>query len=319
MEITHRFVETNGIRLEVAEAGDGPLVLLCHGFPETAHSWRHQLAALAAAGYHAVAPNQRGYGRSDAPERIESYSMLQLAGDIIGLAAALGAERFCVAGHDWGSPVAASVALFRPDLVRGVALLSVPYLPRGETDVLSSLTELLGPDNYQAYYQVPGVAEELLEADVRSSMRSMLLNLSGDAERVELLDGVTGADMLPDMSGVPLPAWLSEADLDAYVADFEHSGFRGPLNWYRTSMLNWEMTAPWKGAPLLPPSLYIGGDRDVVYNWPGMSDAIGVLRELSMPSLTKAVVLEGCGHWTQQERAADVNELLTGFVSGLPD
>ena len=319
MEITHRFVETNGIRLEVAEAGDGPLVLLCHGFPETAHSWRHQLAALAAAGYHAVAPNQRGYGRSDAPERIESYSMLQLAGDIIGLAAALGAERFCVAGHDWGSPVAASVALFRPDLVRGVALLSVPYLPRGETDVLSSLTELLGPDNYQAYYQVPGVAEELLEADVRSSMRSMLLNLSGDAERVELLDGVTGADMLPDMSGMPLPDWLSEADLDAYVADFEHSGFRGPLNWYRTSMLNWEMTAPWKGAPLLPPSLYIGGDRDVVYNWPGMSDAIGVLRELSMPSLTKAVVLEGCGHWTQQERAADVNELLTGFVSGLPD
>ena len=318
MTITHRSVQVNGITMHVAEAGEGPLVLLLHGFPELWYSWRHQLEALARAGYHAVAPDQRGYGQTDAPEAPDQYTMLHLAGDAVGLLAALGEERCVVVGHDWGSPVASTMGLFRPDLVRGVVLLSVPYLPRGDTDVLTSLTGLLGPHNYQAYFQEPGVAEAALGADVRASTVGTLIGGSGDAPEINTLSDVSGGFGFPDTSAIPLPGWLTGEDIEYFVSEFERTGYRGALNWYRTSRLNWELMAAWHNAPLLPPSLFIGGDRDAVYNWPGFSDLIGILRELSMPNLTQAVVLQGCGHWTQQERAAEVNELLVDFLAALP-
>ena len=170
MTITHRSITTNGITMHVAEAGEGPLVLLLHGFPELWYSYRHQLEALAAAGFHAVAPDQRGYGTTDSPDEVGQFTMLHLVGDVVGLLAALGEEHCVVVGHDWGSPVAANLAVLRPDLVRGVVLLSVPYLPRGDTDVLTALTGLLGPTNYQVYFQEPGVAEAALEANVHDSM-----------------------------------------------------------------------------------------------------------------------------------------------------
>ncbi len=173
--ITHRNIEANGINIHVAEAGDGPLVLLLHGFPELWYSYRHQLLALAEAGYHAVAPDMRGYGRTDSPADISQYTMPRLAGDVMGIVNALGGERFVVVGHDWGSPVASNVALFRPDLVRGVVLLSVPYLPRGDADVLTMLIGALGPDNYQVFFQEPGVAEKAFEADVKASVISFLI------------------------------------------------------------------------------------------------------------------------------------------------
>ena len=318
MTITHRSVETNGITMHVAEAGEGPLVVLLHGFPELWYSYRHQLEALAAAGFHAVAPDQRGYGQTDAPEDIDQYSMLHLAGDVVGLVAALGEGRAVVVGHDWGSPVASTVGVFRPDLVRGVALLSVPYLPRGDTDTLTALTAILGPNNYQAYFQEPGVAEAALEADVRSTVLGSLIGGSGDAPEVNTLSDVSGGYAFAQATDTALPSWLTDEDVDYFTAEFERTGFRGGLNWYRTSKLNWELMAAWHNAPLIPPSLYVGGDRDLVLNWPGFRDLVGMLRELSMPNLTKAVVLEGCGHWTQQERATEVNELLVEFVSGLP-
>ena len=318
MTITHRSVQTNGITMHVAEAGHGPLVVLLHGFPELWYSYRHQLEALAAAGYHAVAPDQRGYGGTDAPEEIGKYSFLHLAGDVVGLMEALGEGRGVVVGHDWGSPVASTVGLFRPDLVRGVALLSVPYLPRGDSDTLTSLTELLGPDNYQAYFQEPGVAEAALEADVRASVVGSLIGGSGDAPEINTLSDLSGGYTFPDVTGVELPPWLTRDDVDYFTTEFERTGFRGGLNWYRTSKLNWELMGAWHNAPLLPPSLYIGGDRDLVLNWPGFRHLVGILREFSMPNLTKAVVLEGCGHWTQQERPAEVNDLLVEFLAGLP-
>jgi pimeloyl-ACP methyl ester carboxylesterase len=317
VEIAHRFVDTNGIRMHIAEAGEGPLVVLCHGFPESWYSYRHQLASLAAAGYHVVAPDQRGYGQTDAPEDIGQYSLLHLAGDIIGLVQALGADRFVVVGHDWGSPVASTVSLFRPDLVRGVALLSVPYLPRGDTDQLTALTALLGPNNYQVFFQEPGVAEAALGADVRASVRGSLIGGSGDASEINTLADLSAGDLWADVADAPLPVWLSDEDIDFFTAEFERTGYRGGLNWYRNSRPNWELMAAWNGAPLLPPSLFVGGDRDLVYNWPGFRDLVGMLREISMPNLTKAVVLEGCGHWTQQERAAEVDSLLLEFLSGL--
>lgn len=232
MAVSHRFVETNGIRMHVAEEGEGPLVVLCHGFPESWYSYRHQLKALAAAGFHAVAPDQRGYGQTDGPEDIRQYSLLHLAGDIVGLVEALGADHCVVVGHDWGSPVASTVGLFRPDLVRGVALLSVPYVPRGQSDQLTSLTELLGPNNYQVFFQEPGVAETALEADVRASVLGSLIGGSGDAPEVNTLNDVSGA-MFENVAAAPLPGWLASDDVDFLTAEFERTGYRGGLNWYR--------------------------------------------------------------------------------------
>jgi pimeloyl-ACP methyl ester carboxylesterase len=315
--ISHRYVEVNGIRMHVAEAGEGPLVVLCHGFPESWHSYRHQLEALAAAGYHAVAPDQRGYGLTDAPEEVTRYSLLHLAGDVFELARALGGERFVVVGHDWGSPVASTVGLLRPDLVRGVALLSVPYVPRGKVDSLTALTELLGPHNYQVFFQEPGVAEAFLEEDVRASVIRALLGASGDAPEIDTLGDVSGGSVFADAVDAPMPEWLTGDDVEFLTSEFERTGYRGGLNWYRNSRLNWEMLAPWHHAPLLPPSLYVGGDRDLVLNWPGFRGLVEVLRDFSMPNLTRAVVLEGCGHWTQQERPGEVSDLLVEFLGGL--
>lgn len=315
---TLRTLEANGITLRLAEAGDGPLVVMLHGFPESWYSYRHQIDALAEAGYHAVAPDMRGYGGTTAPKEIRQYSYLHTAGDVVALAAALGGTRFVVVGHDWGAPAAAHVGLFRPDLVRGVALLSVPYLPRGDTDVLTALTEALGPDNYQVFFQEPGVAEKVFEADTRASVLAWLIGISGDATEVTRLDKVDANTVLPDFSNHPLPPWLTGEDVAYYTAEFERTGFRGALNWYRTSRVNFELLAAWRRAPLAAPSLYIAGDRDPVVNWPGMRALIDNLKSSSMPNLTKSVLLEGCGHWIQQERPDQVNELLIEFLAGLP-
>ena len=221
--ITHRNIEANGINIHVAEAGDGPLVLLLHGFPELWYSYRHQLLALAEAGYHAVAPDMRGYGRTDSPADISQYAMPRLAGDVIGIVNALGGERFVVVGHDWGSPVASNVALFRPDLVRGVVLLSVPYLPRGDADVLTMLIGALGPDNYQVFFQEPGVAEKAFEADVKASVISYLIGCSGDVPEINLMDKVDPAQPWGDYTSQALPAWLTEEDIDYYTSEFRRT------------------------------------------------------------------------------------------------
>jgi pimeloyl-ACP methyl ester carboxylesterase len=317
--ISHRFVDTNGIHMHIAEEGDGPLVLLCHGFPESWYSYRHQIEALAGAGYHAVAPDLRGYGQTDAPEDLRQYSLLHIAGDLVGLIEALGAERCVVVGHDWGSPVASTLGLFRPDLVRGVALLSVPYLPRGDSDQLSQLIELLGPHNYQVFFQEPGVAEVALEADVRATVLGFLIGASGDVEEVNTLSDVRDGVLFPNLNTAALPGWLTDEDVDYFVTEYERTGYRGGLNWYRNSRQNWELMAAWHRAPLLQRSLFIGGDRDLVFHFPGFPQLVQALPKISMPFLTKAIVLEGCGHWTQQERPAEVNELLVEFLAGLPD
>ncbi len=314
MTVTHRTIQTNGLNMHIAEAGEGPLVLLLHGFPESWYSYRHQLEALCGAGYHAVAPDQRGYGGTDSPGEIERYTLLHLVGDVVGLLASLGEDSCVVVGHDWGSPVAANFAVLRPDLVRGVVLLSVPYAPRGDVDALTRLTEILGPNNYQVLFQVPGLAESAMEADLRRSLLSSLYGLSGDAPLIRDPGLSEPPTTIPDG---PLPAWLSDEDVTYLVSQFERTGLRGPLNWYRNSTANWELMAAWHHAALRQPSLFIGGDRDIVYRWPGFSDLISVLREYSMPNLTKAVVLEGCGHWTQQERPDEVNALVLEFLAGL--
>jgi epoxide hydrolase A/B len=317
-DLQHRTVETNGIRMHIAEAGSGPLVLLLHGFPESWYSWRHQLAALAEAGFHVVAPDQRGYGQTDKPEPIQAYSIFHLVGDVIGLLDALGDEQAVVVGHDWGAPVAWHTALFRPDRVRGVVGLSVPYRPRTPRPPLSILRNLAGEHFYQIYFQEPGVAEAELEGDVRNTLHLLLYGASGDSPVVPDMMarpglGLLGGARAPNM----LPKWLTETDLEFYAGEFRRTGFRGGLNWYRNIDRNWELTAAWAGAQVHVPALYVVGDRDVVYHFPGAGPQMLNALPTFVPNVKQTVLLEGCGHWTQQERAEEVNRLLVEFVQGL--
>ena len=320
-EITHRFVETNGIRMHLAEAGSGPTVLLLHGFPESWYSWRHQLRALAESGYHAVAPDQRGYGQTDRPDGVRAYTMLHLVGDVVGLLDALGSEQAVVVGHDWGAPVAWHTALLRPDRVRGVVGLSVPFRPRGPASPLAIMRARLGEGFYQAYFQQPGVADEELARDVRATLRRLLYSASGDLPQQ---GGEPRQPVVPEGGGFldltveppALPDWLTETDLDFFTAEFERTGFTGGLNWYRNIELSWELLAPWQGAVVTPPALYLAGDRDLVVNFPGVKERLPDLQTFA-PRLEPVRLLPGCGHWTQQERPAEVNAALLEFLGKL--
>ena len=319
-EVNHRFIATNGIRMHIAEQGKGPLVVLCHGFPECWYSWRHQLPALAAAGYHAVAPDQRGYGHTDRPEAIEAYHILQLTGDIVGLVQALGEERATIIGHDWGAPVAWHCALLRPDIFQAVVLLSVPYIRRSWTDIrpTEAMKRMAGENQfYQLYFQTPGKAEAELEANVRRTIRMLLYAASGDPPpemRWRFLFG--RSETFLDSGALPetLPAWLTEQDVDFFTGEFERTGFGGGLNWYRNIDRMWELTPFLNGAKLRQPSLFIAGEVDAVLTmYREHFDAM----EETMPNLRKKAVLPGAGHWIQQERPAEVNQGLMEFLAGL--
>jgi pimeloyl-ACP methyl ester carboxylesterase len=323
--LTHRFVETNGIRIHVAEQGDGPLVLLCHGFPELWYSWRHQLSALAAAGFHAVAPDMRGYGQTDRPEVIDQYTLLHLVGDMVGLLDALGHETAVIVGHDWGAPVAWHAALLRPDRFRAVIGLSVPFIPRGPDYPSKSFPETDETVFYQSYFQSPGVAEADLEHDVRFSMRTFLYDGSGDASSSAIKADPAGhVFMVPRKGGMmanrvnptSLPPWLTEADVEVYVDQFERTGYRGGLNWYRNIDRNWELMAPFAGLKITVPALLIAGDRDLVLAFRGMDQVISNLPK-NVPKLQKTLILPGCGHWTQQERPREVNDAMIAFLQRL--
>jgi pimeloyl-ACP methyl ester carboxylesterase len=325
MEFKHRTLETNGIRMHIAEAGTGPLVLLCHGFPESWYSWRHQIAALAEAGYHAVAPDMRGYGQSDRPDAIDQYTLLHHVGDMVGLLDALGepaAPTSVIVGHDWGGPVAWHAALLRPDRFRGVVGLSVPYRPRGSVRPTSLMPKTADALFYQLYFQEPGVAEAELERDPRVSLRSFLVSVSGDAPKgsggasgmVRPASGFLGSMGAPSSD---LPSWLKETDIDFYAAEFERTGFRGGLNWYRNIDRNWELLAAFRGAKVTVPALYMAGDQDLVVRVQGIEKVLSILKDM-VPELRKSIVLPGCGHWTQQERPHEVNVALLEFLKTLP-
>jgi pimeloyl-ACP methyl ester carboxylesterase len=303
-EVRHRTVETNGIDMHLAEQGAGPLVVLCHGFPESWYSWRHQLSALAAAGFHAAAPDMRGYGRTDQPPEIDRYTLLHSIGDIVGLLDALGAQQAVIVGHDWGAPLAWGAALLRPDRFRGVIALSGPFGQRGPRRPTTVMPQNANSLFYQLYFQTPGVAEAEFERDVRLTVRTFLYAISGDAPR--LAGSITGRDAagmvrrdggflarMPNPEA--LPPWLCEADVDFYTAEFARTGFRGGLNWYRNIDRNWELLAPFAGAKIAVPALYIAGDRDVVLDFPGVRRRIRDM-EIWVPQLRRTMILPGCGH-----------------------
>jgi pimeloyl-ACP methyl ester carboxylesterase len=313
--ITHRAVQANGISVHIAEAGHGPLVLLLHGFPELWYSWRHQLPALAAAGYHAVAPDLRGYGRSDAPEKVEAYSMLNMTADAVGVLDALGEDTAVIVGHDWGAPIAWHCALLYPHRFPAVVALSVPYMPRPPAPPLQLLKQVYaGRFFYILYFQEPGVAEAELEADVRRTLRLVLYAASGDAPAGLALSRKASdagfLDGMPEPEG--LPSWLTQEDLDYFVGEFRLTGFRGGLNRYRNMDRDWEEMPHLAGAKVQQPALFIAGDRDTVR---GFTDVEAM--KANVPNLRGVVMLPGCGHWTQQERPEEVNAQLVSFLKSL--
>ena len=324
-DVRHRTVETNGIRMHVAEQGEGPLVLLCHGFPESWYSWRHQLTALAAAGFHAVAPDMRGYGQTDQPAEIDQYTLLHLVGDMVGLVDALGGGPAVIAGHDWGAPVAWHAALLRPDRFRAVIGLSVPYRPRGSVRPTTAMPQTDDAIFYQLYFQAPGVAEAELSRDVRSSIRRILFSGSGEGRRAHAgLGNPAAVGMVPRGGGflrhtaepATPPSWLTEADVDFYAGEFTRAGFRGGLNWYRNIDRNWELMAPYAGARVTVPALYVAGDQDLVVHFRGMDQLLPNLKQF-VPELRQTIMLPGCGHWTQQERPKEVNDAILAFLTTL--
>jgi pimeloyl-ACP methyl ester carboxylesterase len=316
-EIIHRSIDTNGIHLHVAERGDGPLVMLCHGFPESWYSWRHQLTALAEAGFRAVAPDMRGYGDSEAPQAIDQYTLLHLIGDMVGLLDALDASQAVIVGHDWGAPVAWQAARLRPDRFHAVIGLSVPYRPRGRVRPTSVMPQTEDAMFYQLYFQQPGIAEAEHERDVATTFRKILYSISGDApERPVGMVPRHGGFLSRLTEPAVLPTWLTEADLEFYVTQFRRSGFRGGLNWYRNIDRSWELLAPFDGVPVAVPALYIAGERDPVVKFPGMDQVIPNLSKF-VPQLRGTIMLPGCGHWTQQERPAQVNHAIIDFLRTL--
>ena len=314
-KITHRFVEANGIRMHVAEQGEGPLVLLCHGFPESWYSWRHQLAALADAGFHAVAPDMRGYGQTDRPAEIEKYTLLHLVGDMLGLLDALAAPTAVIAGHDWGAPVAWHAALLRPERLRAVMALSVPFRPRGSRQPTSVMPQTGDAVFYQLYFQAPGVAEAELGRDVRRTLRMLLRTPTKEVNPLATMVPRDGGWLSRMPEPASLPEWLTEADLAFYAGEFARTGFSGGLNWYRNIDRNWELLAPWARAQVQVPALYVAGERDLVLAFPGAKEMVENLKTF-VPQLRRTIILPGCGHWTQQERPREVNAAMIEFLKG---
>ncbi len=313
----HRMVELDDGPIHVVEQGEGPLVLFVHGFPETSFSWRHQLPAVAAAGYKAAAIDVRGYGRSTCPGRIEDYRLVRMVADNVGVAEAIGASDVVIVGHDWGAPISWTSALLRPDLFSALALLSVPYMPPSVEPPTKVFRAMFGDDNefYMIYFQEPGRAEREAEADVRRWLAGFYYGAAfgapPEATRFAVVPkGTLMSDLLPEPAEGDMP-WLTEAELDTYVEAFEKTGFAGGLNRYRCLDLDWADLAAFRGQPVRVPALFVGGEGDGPTAW-GAS-AIARFPD-TLPELRGSHILKECGHWIQQEKPEETNRLLLEFL-----
>jgi pimeloyl-ACP methyl ester carboxylesterase len=311
-----RTIQTRTLRMQLCEAGQGPLVVLCHGFPELGSTWRHQLRALAAAGYHAVAPDQRGYGLTESPVEVERYTMLHLVGDVVALIEALGEDRAVLVGHDWGAPVVWNTALLRPDRVRGVVGISVPPARRSQVRPTEALRSALGEDYYQLQFQAPGAADAELARDVRTTFLRLLYGASGSVPAEHRWRPAAGGFLsgmaLPEDGAVP--RWIEASHVDELVATFARTGFTGGLSWYRNLDRNWELLAPFEGLRIQPPALFVIGDADPGYET--LSARLPALPEV-LAQLAGTLVLPGGGHWLGEEQPDEVNDAILGFLADL--
>lgn len=311
-----RTVAAGGVELSVLDAGEGFPVVLSHGFPELAYSWRHQIPALAGAGCRVLAPDQRGYGRSDRPAAVEEYDIVHLTGDLLALLDDIGEERAVFVGHDWGAMVVWQLALLAPERVAGVVGMSVPFLPRGALPPTQLMRQVMGDAFfYMLYFQQPGVADADLGRDPAATMTRLLAATmpSGDRARDAAMfaaDGRGFVERLPEPDG--LPGWLAPHELDHYVAEFTRTGFTGGINWYRNLDRNWELTAHLAGSKVEVPAVFVGGSNDPVLLMtpPAVMDGW-------VADLRGTVLVDGAGHWVQQERPDEVNAALVRFVEAV--
>ncbi|PKH06008.1 alpha/beta fold hydrolase [Moritella sp. Urea-trap-13] len=313
-QFNHQFAQVNGIKMHYVDEGEGPAIVLLHGFPLSWYSWRNQIPALVDAGYRVIVPTQRGYGQTESPENIEDYDITTLSGDIVGLLNTLKIDNAVIAGWDWGSPVAWTTALVRPDLISGLVMISSPYGPRGDelpSDVWEKRFRANGAVFYQDYFQTPGV-EDSDYKDSAYAMRFTLNSLSASAGPDErggfiLKPGETMLDQMVEPK--KLPEWLTPQVLDYYVGEF--SSFTGPLNWYRAVDQGWKNTSFLAGAKIQQPALFIAGEQD-----PGIIYGKAVYDKLeeNVPNLYKNVLIPDASHLTPEETPEAVNELLIDFL-----
>jgi pimeloyl-ACP methyl ester carboxylesterase len=292
-DIRHRQVRLGDVELHVAEQGEGRPVVLLHGFPELWYSWRHQMAALADAGYRAVAPDMRGFGRSSAPDEVEAYGIVELCSDVAGLLDEIGAEKAAIAGHDWGATVAWHFALIHPERTACVAGVSVPLVPNPPAAPLGLMREHLGDGFYIVWFQEPGVADEALARDVRRTL---------------LTPAVWTAAWAAGEEDPRVPAFMTEEDVAVYVQEYERTGFTGGLNWYRNIDRNRERTLRYDDRRIEMPALFMAGTRDSTLKWMSPEVMNGRVTDL------RVELVEGAGHWLQQERPDDVNRALLSLL-----
>lgn len=312
-----RTVRSNGINMRIAEAGSGPLVLLVHGWPESWYSWRHQLTALAAAGYHAVAPDMRGYGSSDKPQAVEDYDIHHVTADVAGLVTALGEKTAILVGHDWGAIVGWQAMLLHPDKFTAYAAMSVPYGGRGATSPIEGMRRAYGDNFYYIlYFQEPGVAEKEFDANPRGILSMLYTSPDTPTEAPTITDPKRSAGGWIGRRGKPkaLPPWLSQQDLDYYVSEFSRAGFRGGINYYRNFHRNWETTPQLTGVKIKQPVIFLAGEKDVVI---AGADAARLTAQMTRAceDFRGVTLYPGAGHWVQQERAAEVSRALVDFAN----
>jgi len=296
--MAERQVQLDGIGLHVVEEGSGPPVVLCHGFPELAFSWRHQIPVLAREGYRVIAPDMRGFGESSRPQEVEAYDVGSLCGDMTGLLDALGEESAIFVGHDWGASLVWSLALLEPARVRAVAGLSVPFVPRAPVAPIPIMRRHLGEDFYIVWFQEPGVADAALAKDVR---RTLTTSRQWTAQWAD-----------EDGREPEVPPWLSEAELAVYIEAFERTGFTGGLNWYRNIDRNWELKADVAERRVEQPAMFLTGERDPVRSFMPAQAMQGWVTDLRAE-----VVVQDAGHWVQQQEPASVNAALVAFLRSL--
>ncbi|XWS52652.1 hypothetical protein CRYUN_Cryun11dG0089300 [Craigia yunnanensis] len=312
--IEHKLVKVNGINMHVAEKGEGPVILFLHGFPELWYSWRHQIIALSALGYRAIAPDLRGYGDTDAPDSIASYTYFHVVGDLIELldAVAPDQEKVFVVGHDWGASIAWILCLFRPDKVKALLNLSVPFIQLNrQIKPLDAWRAFYGNDYYMCRFQEPGEIEaEFAEFDTERVVKEFL------TYRVPGPIMLTKGNLFGHSPDTPitLPSWLSEEDVNYYVTKLDKKGFTGGINYYRNIDRNWELSAPWSGCEIKVPVKFIVGDQDLVYHMPGLKEFIhnGGFKK-AVPLLQEVVVMEGVGHFINMEKADEISNHIYDF------
>ena len=305
-----RFIETNGIRMALYEQGDGPTVILLHGFPELAYSWRHQLPALAAAGYRAIAPDQRGYGRTDCPPHLDDYRIQTLVSDIRGLLDSLNLERATFVGHDWGALLLWHLSLVCPELIESQVILNIPFYARPPVDPIKLMRKKLGNDFYIVNFQDSDEADRAFAADPAHFFTMMMRKGQITREQYDRLPpGRKIVNLLAVMAreksaGQPL---LNDEELGYFANAYAHSGFTGPINWYRHWSGNW---ASLEGVEqtVRVPTLFIGAENDVMIAPEHIEAMKRHVTDLEVH------MIANCGHWTQQEKPGEVNELILEWL-----